>query len=246
MEIIASVLNILPQLLMYEDSISYYSRLIVPIIVLIFAATVIPTIIVNYCLIVHKWKVEVITERTKEFLRDSRDYFMPLSKAAGQLSLEADSHTPRVDELCFYNLCQYVNKVNRTAQVGLYCRKLTDEAEIAGNLKLLNTVIKEVLYKNEHDRGANLLKYFHDHSEYLSFKSDLSKLNEYKIFKGNFNDLIANDLSEYSGNLCTSLDKAITEGYKPWHRYQCLRGNRCKRIDKRYEKRVRDLREKWK
>jgi hypothetical protein len=242
---ISNVLNDLLQLPMYEDSIRY-----IMLIGIIIVATA-TTIFVNYFSIAHKMKVEVITERTKEFIKDTREYFTPLTTAAGKLSaasklsLEANPGTPRVDELCFYQLCKYVNEVDRTAQVGLYCRKLTDEAEIDGNFKLLTTLIKQVLYKNEPDIVYNILKYFRDHSEYLSFKKDLSKSNEYKIFKENFNDQIAKDLSEYSYNLAKNLEKAITDGYKPWHRHQCLGGNKSKRIDKRYEKRVRDLRKKW-
>jgi hypothetical protein len=225
---------------MYEDSIRY-----IMLIGIIIVATATPTIIVNYFLIVHKWKVEVITERTKEFIHDSREYFTPLTTAAGKLSLEANPGTPRVDELCFYQLCQYVNEVDRTAQVGFYFRKLTHEAKIAENFRLLRTLIKEVLYKNEHDIVYNILKYFRDHSEYLSFKKALSESNEYKIFKENFNNQIAKDLSEYSYNLAKNLEEAVTEGYKPWHRFECFGDRRSRRIDNRYEKRESDLRKKY-
>lgn len=249
MEIIVKISNVLKDLLqlpMYEDSIK--DIMLIGIIIVATATT----IFVNYFSIAHKMKVEVITERTKEFIKDTREYFTPLTTAAGKLSaasklsLEANPGTPRVDELCFYKLCQCLNEVFRTAQVGFYFPKLTHEVEISANWGLLRTLIYEVLYKNKHDRVYNILKYFRDYSDYLSFKNDLSKSNEYLIFKEIFNNQIAKDLSEYSNDLAESLEKAITEGYKPWHRpeYFCFRAIKSRCINYRYKKRIRDLREK--
>jgi hypothetical protein len=229
---------------MYEEGIEN----IIIYIALIIVIAVISPIIINYCLIAHKWKVGIITARTNEFIKDSREYYMPLTKAARQLSSEANPGTPRVDELCFYKLCQCLNEVYRTAQVGFYFPKLTHEAEISANWGLVRTLIYEVLYKNKHDRVYSILKYFRDHSDYLSFKNDLSKSNEYLIFKEIFNNQIAKDLSDYSNNLAESLEKAITEGYKPWHRHEyfCFRAIKSRYINYCYKKHIRDLREKSK
>ena len=191
-------------------------------------ATAVIGCVIEKLFTLHGSNIIAIQKRSDDFIKLSKEYYIPFANLAAEISSETDPYYNKVRPKVFlFRMAKYSSFIKKftNENVRFIFPKQTQELKVNGCADTLHDAINSLIFNDDKEDIEGLIKYYDDKKQdFIPFIEEIDTLPKYKKYEVICkNDDVIKELYRYSTELEDSITNGIAEEYKIWHKHEFLK-----------------------